>query len=124
MTHHTAQRCSAVLEQSKPSSSSSLSMYEALHEQHSGHEPKSPSSSSILLAARATPCLVENNSNEKDNSDIEQNYPQHLNPFSDEPGYIKQWRELKEYSIFFFNRCNTISSSTTTAAAGRIESEY
>lgn len=85
MTHHTAQRCSAIIEQSP-------SMYEALHEQNSGHGSKSPT---ILLAAKAKPCFIENNFNQKENSDIEQNYPQHLNPFNDETGNFR--RRKKEY---------------------------
>jgi hypothetical protein len=74
MTHHTAQRCSAIIEQSP-------FIYETLHEQNSGYSTKSPT---VLLAAKAKPCFIENNSNEKENSDIEQNYPQHLNPFNDD----------------------------------------
>jgi hypothetical protein len=74
MTHHTAQRCSAILEQSPL-------VYETLHEQNSGHGTKP---SSLLLAAKAKPCFIENNN--KDNSNLEQNYPQHLNPFADETG--------------------------------------
>jgi len=76
MTHHTAQRCSTIMEQSP-------FIYETLHEQNSGHGTKSPP---VLLAAKAKPCFIENHSNEKENSTIEQNYPQHLNPFNDETG--------------------------------------
>ncbi|CAF0847476.1 unnamed protein product [Rotaria sordida] len=78
MTHHTAQRCSTILEQSQL-------IYESLHEQNSGHTSKP---SSLLLGAKAKPCFIENTnesvSNQKESSNIEQNYPQHLNPFNDE----------------------------------------
>ncbi|CAF2544318.1 unnamed protein product [Rotaria sp. Silwood2] len=78
MTHHTAQRCSTILEQSPL-------VYEPLHEQNSGH-PNKPTS--LLVAAKAKPCFIENTNepilNQKESSTIEQNYPQHLNPFNDE----------------------------------------
>ncbi|CAF4609599.1 unnamed protein product [Rotaria sp. Silwood1] len=78
MTHHTAQRCSTIFEQSPL-------VYETLHEQNSGHVSKP---SSLLIAAKAKPCFIKNTnesiSNQKQSSNIEQNYPQHLNPFNDE----------------------------------------
>lgn len=83
MTHHTAQRCSAVIEQSPFT-------YEQLHEQHSGHAVRP---SSVLLTAKAKPCFIENNDGpkliHKVASSIEHNYPQHLNPFSDEAGKFR-----------------------------------
>ncbi len=91
MTHHTAQRCSTIIEQS------SLN-YETLHEQNSGHGTKSPS---VLVPAKAKPCFIETNSNQKENSDIEQNYPQHLNPFNDETGNIRK-KKKTTHIIFFF----------------------
>jgi hypothetical protein len=66
MTHHTAHRCSAIIEQSPL-------MYETLHEQNSGHVTKP---SSALFSAKAKPCLIENNN--ESISNVEQNYPQHL----------------------------------------------
>ena len=84
MTHHTAQRCSAIIEQSP-------FVYEALNEQNSGHRTK-PSSS--LVAAKAKPCLIENNSTSKDDLNAEQTYPQHLNPFNEETGKKELFNSL------------------------------
>ncbi|CAF0872469.1 unnamed protein product [Adineta steineri] len=70
MAHHTAQRCSTILEQSPV-------VYETLNEQQSGHTTKP---SSTLFTTKAKPCFIEN---QNDNVNIEQTYPQHLNPFDD-----------------------------------------
>ncbi|CAM4743302.1 unnamed protein product [Rotaria magnacalcarata] len=78
MTHHTAQRCSTIIEPT-------LLTYEPLHEHNSGHTAKA---SSLLIAAKAKVCTVDNTneliSNQKQTSTSEQIYPQHLNPFDDE----------------------------------------
>ncbi|CAM4917460.1 unnamed protein product [Rotaria socialis] len=100
MTHHTAQRCSTIIE---PTSLT----YEPLHEQNSGHTAKA---SSLLIAAKAKVCTVENTdeliSNQKQTSNSEQTYPQHLNPFDDETGkdkrlinIVKQHRFLSSTDI-------------------------
>ncbi|CAF4340269.1 unnamed protein product, partial [Adineta steineri] len=70
MAHHTAQRCSTILEQTPV-------VYETLNEQQSGHNTKP---SSTLFTTKAKPCFIEN---QNDNINIEQTYPQHLNPFDD-----------------------------------------
>jgi hypothetical protein len=77
MTHHTAHRCSTIIEQSPL-------MYEPLHEQNSGHITKSPSA---LFSAKGKPRLIKNNNELVSNNEL--NYPEHLNPFDDEPGFIK-----------------------------------
>jgi len=105
ITHHTAQRCSSVLEQSPL-------VYEPLHEQNSGHGTKSPSA---LLAAKAKPCFIENNFHQ---SNTEHNYPQHLNPFDDELGKPKFFIHRNEQLVVCCDRYDTICTTS-----GRIKSE-
>ena len=80
MTNYRTQPCSTVIEQSS-------SIYEPLYEQNSGHISKP---TSLLFAAKAKPCFIKSDdqliSNTKESSNIEQNYPQHLNPFNDGTG--------------------------------------
>ncbi|UJR37809.1 hypothetical protein I4U23_030499 [Adineta vaga] len=84
LTNHTAQRCSTIHEKSPL-------VYEALHEQKSGHNIKP---STLLLAAKAKPCFAENHtnnqslSNQSSDSNLDTTYPQHLNPFHDETDII------------------------------------
>ncbi len=76
MSNHTAQRCSAIIEQPPP-------MYEALHAQYSGHGPRSPVG---LLTTKAKPCFIAKTINGEEEAKLEPNYPEHLNPFDDETG--------------------------------------
>ena len=87
MTHHTAQRCSTIMEQA-------TLLYEPLHEQNSGYGAKL---SSGLLAAKAKPCFIENNSNQ------EHNYPPHLNPFDERTGRLNEVEDKEMEMRFFFN---------------------
>ncbi|CAF1152230.1 unnamed protein product [Adineta ricciae] len=81
LTRHTAQRCSTILEKSPL-------VYEALHEQKSGHKTIP---ASLLVAAKAKPCVIENNaSSNSSSSNLDPSYPQHLNPFHDETDVTPQ----------------------------------
>ena len=109
MTHQTAQRCSTIMEQA-------TLLYEPLHEQNSGHTVKLTSG---LVAAKAKPCIIENNFNQEQQTSLEHNYPSHLNPFDERTGKLRMI-EKKEVNItdFLNSRYGTIGTT------GRFEVEF
>jgi len=77
LNHHTAQRCSTVIERSP-------FVYEALNEQYSGHKTKPPTG---LAPVKAKPCLVENRVDKNEQVDVKPSAPpceQVITPQNDE----------------------------------------